>query len=290
MGHEHDLQDIVVYRLSDFNKTHPNIHFPHRHSFYQILYIEKGSGIHIVDFHAYAIAPETAFFLMPHQVHGWQLSDDCEGYLLNFDKAFLDTFLADQNYLDRLFIYSGGKENICLKAEQMKNGTITLSHLMFKILESFRRGRLEDRDLLRVLLLQLLLVANEMQKGELSIQTPVTNFIHRFEKLIQTWFLTERQPSFYADKLNVSPNYLNTICKREKGLSAGELIRERVVLEAKRRLVNSNESVSQISSYLGFPDNSYFTKFFRKVTGATPDAFRKNQKHFIANLDYLKQD
>jgi AraC-like DNA-binding protein len=60
------------------------------------------------------------------------------------------------------------------------------------------------------------------------------------------------------------------------GISAGELIRDRILLEAKRLLINLDLTISEIAYQLNFSDNSYFTKFFKKYTGQKPDEFRKS--------------
>ena len=75
--------------------------------------------------------------------------------------------------------------------------------------------------------------------------------------------------------LYVTPNHLNALCQDLLGKSAGEVIRERILLEAKRQLVNASAGIADVGYDLGFTDNSYFTKFFKKYTGTTPEAFRR---------------
>jgi AraC family transcriptional regulator, transcriptional activator of pobA len=69
---------------------------------------------------------------------------------------------------------------------------------------------------------------------------------------------------------------LNAICNEMLGISAGEVIRNRVLLEAKRLLINLDLNISEIGYRLNFNDNSYFAKFFKKYTGMLPEEFRKN--------------
>ena len=79
----------------------------------------------------------------------------------------------------------------------------------------------------------------------------------------------------YAELLYITPNHLNALCKDHLGIPAGELIRNRIILEAKRLLINQDLSISEISYVLNFNDNSYFTKFFKKQVGVTPEEFRR---------------
>jgi len=96
-----------------------------------------------------------------------------------------------------------------------------------------------------------------------------------FRNLIETNFRTLKLPKEYAELLYITPNHLNALCNDLLDISAGEVIRNRVILEAKRLLVNPELGITEIASQLNFSDNSYFTKFFKKQTGLTPEEFRK---------------
>jgi AraC-like DNA-binding protein len=89
--------------------------------------------------------------------------------------------------------------------------------------------------------------------------------------------MTLKTPRDYAAKMNITPNYLNALCRKKSGKSAGELIRQRILLEAKRLLAHSTMSISEIAFQLGFEDNSYFGRYFRRYTRLTPGEFRQQQ-------------
>jgi AraC-like DNA-binding protein len=80
---------------------------------------------------------------------------------------------------------------------------------------------------------------------------------------------------YYADLLGVSPQHLNTICRRVHGKSASDLITEQIVLEGKRYLLHTDQSITDVAEQLGFADPSHFVKYFKKMTGQTPASFRK---------------
>jgi AraC family transcriptional regulator, transcriptional activator of pobA len=102
--------------------------------------------------------------------------------------------------------------------------------------------------------------------------------LRNFEKLVEQHYKEKKLPREYAEMLFVTPNHLNTMCTTTAGKSAGELIRERVLLEAKRLLVNSQLSIAEIGYQLSFEDNAYFSRFFKKYTATTPESFRKTHK------------
>ena len=92
--------------------------------------------------------------------------------------------------------------------------------------------------------------------------------------LLDASFRTERLLGFYAAKLGMTIDRLNEQVKRSTGVTAGHLIRQRVLTEAKRQLVFTTQPIHDISAELGFADPSHFARFFRKQTGTAPHEFR----------------
>jgi AraC-like DNA-binding protein len=100
--------------------------------------------------------------------------------------------------------------------------------------------------------------------------------INLFEKYVEQYFYSKKYPHEYANLLNVTPNYLNKLCKEETGKTSSELIRKRIIIEAKRMLSYTNNSISEIAEKIGFESTSYFISYFKKTTNFSPDQFRKN--------------
>jgi len=106
-----------------------------------------------------------------------------------------------------------------------------------------------------------------------SDSTPDTTII-KFKQLIDEHYLTGKSVSQYAEMLNINPSCLNELSKRTTGITAGELIRNRVIDESKKLLYSTAISGKEIAYKLGFDDPSYFSRFFRKYTGLTLKEFR----------------
>ena len=132
-------------------------------------------------------------------------------------------------------------------------------------------------DLVRSLMLQVFILLSRTNNGENEKQLSPYNhtLLKAFQKLIEKNFATLKLPRDYAELLYITPNHLNAVCNDFLGISAGEVIRNRILLEAKRLLINLNFTIAEIGYQLNFTDNSYFSKFFKKYTGLTPEEFRK---------------
>jgi AraC-like DNA-binding protein len=94
--------------------------------------------------------------------------------------------------------------------------------------------------------------------------------------LVSKYFKTEREVGFYADKLCVSSKYLSTLLKQETGMTALDWIERHVVLYAKSCLLSTSMTVQQISDELDFPSQSVFGKYFKRVEGISPKAYRQS--------------
>lgn len=95
-----------------------------------------------------------------------------------------------------------------------------------------------------------------------------------FLELVETYSLSHREVTFYADKLCITPKYLSKMVLQASGKSAKEWIFTRIMLEAKVLLLDRSRSIQEISEMLGFPNQSSFGSFFRKMKGMSPTAFR----------------
>lgn len=101
------------------------------------------------------------------------------------------------------------------------------------------------------------------------------NLLLDFTRLVQQQFRTQRSVQQYARQLNLTPKYLTETIKELSGRTAGEIIDEHVLLEAKLYLHNPEYSISQIAEALNFSDQSFFGKFFKRFTGLSPKAYRQ---------------
>lgn len=98
---------------------------------------------------------------------------------------------------------------------------------------------------------------------------------HKFINLVVKHSITQRNIPFYADILCLTPNHLGTIIKKTSGLTAMQWIHRFIIQEAKVQLKYSDLSILEISEQLNFPNPSFFSKYFKRETGLTPNEYRQ---------------
>ncbi len=106
-------------------------------------------------------------------------------------------------------------------------------------------------------------------------------FIHELSRLVDSYFINEHNIGFYTSAFNVSEKQLNDICHKSFNCGLKKILKERLMQEARKLLLYSELSVSEISYKLNFDDNSYFNKVFKKDSGLTPKGFRDIHKKLV---------
>lgn len=266
--------DLIAERLAHYLDVHKDLHFPHKHSFYHLVYFSKGAGQHSIDFVNFPVQEGQVYFMIPGQVHEWNFRSKTDGYIINFSEQYISALIANPRYLDQFSFFSGIAPEQVIAIPPAGRGKVT--QLLNEIVEeSHATGEWKD-DLIRTALLQLFIRVSRYSKKDRPAKGNNYNYLllRNFQRLIEQYYKEKKLTKEYAALLYVTPNHLNALSKDVSGRSAGELIRDRVLLEAKRLLVLDRVTVSEIATELGFSDNSYFSKFFKKYEGLTPEAFR----------------
>jgi AraC-like DNA-binding protein len=217
--------------------------------------------------------------MRPGQIHKWYFNEGVDGYIVNFSSTFFDQLFINSNFIDQfsLFDQIAAHQVLLLKEETQWQ----VEQIFDAILREQSKKQSSSQLMIATLLLQLFLTVEREKPKTIKDEPAGYNsvILRNFQKLIEDNFKSIRLPKDYAGLLYITPNHLNALCKDYLGISAGEVIRNRIILEAKRLLINFDLSVGDIAQELNFPDNSYFVKFFKKYTHTTPEAFRnKNYK------------
>lgn len=266
--------DLYVNTFKNHLKEHSFIEKPHRHNFYLLVLFTNGTGIHEIDFDKYPIKKGSLFILQPGQIHNWSLSNDIDGYIVFYSQEIYNLYFGTKKIEDYLF-YKSVKSNPEMYFEKNEFAEI---EMYFKLMLSESESEKPKRnDKILNLLDSINIEISRKYLLDNNHKTAVYNHkIDQFEKLIDTHFKIEKSPSFYASKMNITLKHLNRICKTILNKTATELITERVILEAKRLLIDKNKAISQVADELNYENYSYFAKLFKKETNNSPSEFRKN--------------
>lgn len=130
--------------------------------------------------------------------------------------------------------------------------------------------------LIQILLFELMDAYVANTPSDAAVQSRADTVFVRFLSVLSQNFRKQREVSFYASEMNLTPRYFATIIREKSGMSPGGWIARFVIAEAKTLLANPDNSVKEVSNRLNFPNQSFFGRYFRQNTGLTPGQYRKS--------------
>lgn len=270
-----DRSEFYCNRLKPHLKAHTFTNLPHKHDFYLVVIITKGTGWHEIDFTRYTIRAGTVFIMQPGQMHYWKFSENTDGFVFFHTSAFYNGGLITSRIEDyAIFKPFTAQPFLKLSPQQLNK----LSGWMKEALAEYRAPDTYAMEKLHALVnLVYIELSRSYQVVETTQKYRYRFKLHAYEALIDKHFKEVKLVSSYAGQLNISVKHLNRITKTCLNKTATQLITERLVLEAKRLLVHADANINQVGYALGYNDSSYFIRFFKKHTGTTPKAFVKQQ-------------
>jgi len=285
MGIEPTYKEISFEYLN-FNSapTLAQVAYPHRHNFYEVLYVTGGTGTHFIDFNAYPIVPNTFYFISPGQVHYWNTIEPLEGEILIFMEDFLLLAPADNMVLDEFSFFHRVEGSPILQLDEFDHlQVMSLFRAIAKESKTFEfRSASVLRAYLHILLVQIQRIcAIQEEKAGNGKDEIAKNLTRQFKKLIIKQVVTGHSVQDYADQLSVSVNHLNKTVRATIGSTPGQLIRKEIILEAKRLFQHTDLTATEIGFRLAFHDPSYFGRYFKREVGVTPGQFRHDNQRRI---------
>jgi len=249
---------------------------PHSHRYlHQIMYVSTGGGAFTVETKTISFASETLIVLAPNVVHSFCFEPHTEGMVISFTEDVIRDITDHQGGLSQRL--AEAERAIVIPLEKRKR-IARISELARDILDELKLGRsgaqIAMRCYLALLIVEIARLGFAARGWQGAKPGALDDTVARLRELVEDNFRTTRNLSAYADWLAMTPDRLNDHCKKVTGVTAGHLVRQRLLVEAKRQLIFTSLSVSEIAYSLNFSDPSYFSRFFRKYAGQTPQQFR----------------
>jgi len=243
---------------------------PHKHNnYFEIIYLSKGSGFHLIDHQRHGVKPPVVFFIRREQVHGFELDDDSdsEGFVLIVKKPFIDK----SSDLELKSFFTWASNHACLQLHDSESVSRIFNLLAKENEAGVAVNRTVNEGLLKALLAKLSVSAKPALKDERYIKSDI---YQNYLGLLSAEKPVKRQVLYYATLLNTTPQNLNAVCRKAANQAAADLIANFIISEAKRLLIYTANTISEIAFVLDFNDASHFIKYFKRFTGVTPQSYR----------------
>ena len=280
---ETKLESSLIY-IRNLNNCPPSyLYDPARKDFFEIVWLKNEDPLHALRFNDLDVKGDWIYLIPPYRVHQLNKAGK-KGELISFKREILEE--GDKEFLLDLFkIFNVQGEFSCLRVD--KEAATGLGNVYQLLNEEYEKGR-DNLVIVKALLKVFLLKLIQIKEHEFTGHDINQKRVYEFLMLLESNYLTVRNTDFYAGKLGISSKRLNQILKDKLDKTGMQLIHDRIILESKRLIIHSESTIKEISYDLGFSDRPYFSRFFKKQTGQTPDEFQKQaQNHMRSKLNTL---
>jgi AraC family transcriptional activator of pobA len=240
------------------------------------IFLLEGSAKISVDLVEYAFEGKIALFTTPYQIIHFKTEQPLQTRRLQFHGDFycIEYHKKEVACNGLLFNNIYQQPYINLETEDY----IEMDYILEKVTIEMENTSSYSTAVVKAYLQLILAICSKVKSKDIIIhqQKNTHHPLMKFKTLLENNFHKERQPSFYADQMHISPNTFSKICKQHFLKTPSTLIHERVILESKKLIHLSYKSMKEIASELHFDDENYFSRYFKKHTGITPTAFREN--------------
>lgn len=283
------LPHLLPFAIGTFDTIGPlsRAAFPHRHTFYEIVYVTGGSGAHVLDLVRRPVEPPQLCVIAPGQVHHWDGAEELTGHVILFNEDFLLPHADDVSALRALAGRPGHPAG---------DQAGPIAALLADMGGEYRDLRPGYQNVLRACLHILITRASRalVRTGEpadasAAARDRAAELASAFGRLLCRPGGAQRPVGWYARELGVSAGHFQTLVRRATGRSPGSLIRQQQTLEAKRLLSGTDMTIRRIAHQSGFSDPAYFCRFFRRETGMSPGEFRSRAglKHHDPRIESI---
>lgn len=213
-----------------------------------------------------------AISIPPGVAHGFQFQPHCQGFVLSIDHALILEIQQESESVSLFQLQEGPR---VFELDQRAEAFLSYVYQLRREFDEFQPGRSEFLGCLSrlaVLSLGRLLMVHTEPRESNNADAQV---LARFGALLAKHYSEHLPVSYYAAQLNISKSTLNRICQKHFGANPKTIVQDKLLGEAKRQLIYTRQPLEEIAFRLGFKDQAYFSRFFKKLQGVSPGLFRK---------------
>ena len=248
---------------------------PHQLKFYNLIFFTQGTGKHFVDFNWYPVQQNSLVYLTKEQVNAFEFSEQLKGYCIIFTEEYFVNCFSNltEDFVFRLF-----NPELFSPILQIPQNSEFFDYFNLLFKEYNHKKSFNQKNIVNALFTILISKAEAIKQHQTFYIKDSSKVLlyQNFTSLIQDNLAQSRSANFYAKQLAITYKHLNTICKELVNKTAKSVIDDFIILQAKRNLINSTRSSTELAYKLGFEDPTNFTKYFKKHTGLTPKLFIKS--------------
>lgn len=254
------------------------INGPAYKEYIKILYLPAGYKLR-VDFACYDTRQPTLFFISPNQYLELEVAGEESGYFIFYNRDFYCIQIHDQEVACDGLLFNNIRN--MPKVELLENEIAFLGGLFKEMIGEFQLNDSSLEEMMRTYLKQLLIRATRSWKRQhltpdVTDQQSDLEFFRKFTRLVEEHYKTKHTVADYADFLCMAPKTITHKFNRLRLPQPNEVIKNRIILEAKRLLVHTSLTAKEIAYELGYNDPAYFSRLFQTKTGESPSGFRAN--------------
>lgn len=240
----------------------------------QLFVIDHGDGILVSEKKEMVIAGPSIVFIPTNTLHGFIFQDNIKGEVITFSDFFLENILKQNQ---KIILELNHLQ--CFNFEMCNTLFEQIKTLKEMIANELNQENIEKRSFINSLFQTLFLVlfrVNQIQKTSAEeTDNKTLKYFQIFQKSIKRDSTDTKTISQYAKEIGITTMHLNRVCKSVSNKSPIKIIHEQLIAEAKKYLLHTSYSISEISFFLNINDPAYFTRLFKKNVGVSPSDFRK---------------
>jgi AraC family transcriptional activator of pobA len=279
--------DFTILSIPDIHQQIPFTSPKLRADYFSFILTKDGSGVYYLDDNTFPFGPGSIYFTNPGHLKAYDLHASKEAYIITLSESFLTENVHSEIFGEFPFLLAEIVPPQILSKSDFEDFEILYNQILNEFGKNSEYKNKILGNLFGVLLLKIKekfwSTYNPIEEGNRNSQ-----IVKSFKKLLESEFKkvlvnelnnNKLQAQYFAEKLNLHPNYLNSVIKSKTGRTVNDWISKRTLSVAKSLLISTSYSSKEIAYRLGFSEPTHFSRFFKKHTQLSPNIFRKsNQK------------